>query len=217
MGIHQPATPAEKDLVDQMVAARWRILRLQAIESDLLDTRMRQKKESERKFPSGRIVRLSDAYTSEVNDSRAMALASRCEARFNRMYQSSYRVLRELQAARMKQSSEPAAPESTQPEPAAKAQSAEKIFDNKPKAAIISNAPDAFQASNAGKTDAETGGAGDPLAKNRESDASLGWETYKQSVVAAANSTPRRLVVPGTSEIRNPLLGRMSAARIFYH
>ena len=26
MEIHQPATPAEKDLVDQMVAARWRVL-----------------------------------------------------------------------------------------------------------------------------------------------------------------------------------------------
>ena len=44
MEIHQPATPAEKDLVDQMVAARWRVLRLQSIESGLLDSEMRQKK-----------------------------------------------------------------------------------------------------------------------------------------------------------------------------
>jgi hypothetical protein len=28
MEIHQPVTPAEMDLVDQMIAARWRILRL---------------------------------------------------------------------------------------------------------------------------------------------------------------------------------------------
>src|SRR5258705_13929380 len=49
MEIHQPATPAEKDLVDQMVAARWRILRLQGIESDILDSEMRQKAEIEPK------------------------------------------------------------------------------------------------------------------------------------------------------------------------
>src|SRR5882762_765859 len=43
MEIHQPATLAEKDLVDQMVAARWRILRLQSIETDVLATEMRQR------------------------------------------------------------------------------------------------------------------------------------------------------------------------------
>src|SRR5947208_7032502 len=53
MEIHQPATPAEKDLVDQMVAARWRVLRLQSIESGLLDSEMRQKKKLELEFPSG--------------------------------------------------------------------------------------------------------------------------------------------------------------------
>src|SRR5437667_11858733 len=47
MEIQQPATPAEKDLVDQMVAGRWRILRLQSIETDLLDTQMRRKQEIE--------------------------------------------------------------------------------------------------------------------------------------------------------------------------
>src|SRR2546422_9062588 len=45
MEIHQPATPAEKDLVDQMVAARWRILRLQSIEGQLLDAQMHREKE----------------------------------------------------------------------------------------------------------------------------------------------------------------------------
>src|SRR3989442_14450843 len=48
MEIHQPATPAEKDLVDQMVAARWRILRLQSIETDVLDTEMRRSQENQR-------------------------------------------------------------------------------------------------------------------------------------------------------------------------
>src|SRR6266705_3504940 len=115
--IHQPATPAEKDLVDQMVAARWRVLRLQSIESGLLDREMRKKKKHELEFPSGRSVTLSDAYQGQANGYTAMGLASRCESRFHRMYLSSYKVLRELQAARMKQSTQTAAPEPAQPEP----------------------------------------------------------------------------------------------------
>ena len=117
MEIHQPDTPAEKDLVDQMVAARWRVLRLQSIESGLLDSEMRQKKKLELEFPSGCSVTLSDAYQGQANGYTAMALASRCESRFHRMYLSSYKVLRELQAARAKQSTPPAVPEPTQPEP----------------------------------------------------------------------------------------------------
>src|SRR5882762_8326171 len=81
MEIHQPATPAEQDLVDQMVAARWRFLGLQAIESDLLDTELRRKKEIERRLDTGRRIQLSHAYTEQADDSRALALASRCESR----------------------------------------------------------------------------------------------------------------------------------------
>jgi len=152
MEIHQPATPAEKDLVDQMVAARWRILRLLSIETDLRDTEMRRKQEIERERDRHNIVRLSDTYSSEANHSRAMALASRCESRFNRMYQSSYKILRELQAVRPKQSNEPAAPEPTQPEPAI-GEPAEKKSYNEPKSPVVL-----------------AGGAGDSPAKNLESD-----------------------------------------------
>src|SRR6266567_629180 len=109
MEIHQPATPAEKDLVDQMIAARWRIIRLQSIESGLLDTEMRRRKRIEQKLETGHVVQLSDAYAEQANDSRAMALASRHESRLNRMYQSSYKVLRDLQASRLKQSTQPVA------------------------------------------------------------------------------------------------------------
>jgi hypothetical protein len=115
MEIHQPATPAERDLVDQMVAARWRILRLQSIESGLLDKELRRRKDIERRLDSGRVIQLSDAYTTQANDSRAMALASRHESRLNRMYQSSYKVLRELQASRLKESKQPATPEPALP------------------------------------------------------------------------------------------------------
>jgi hypothetical protein len=180
MEIHQPATPAEKDLVDQMVAARWRMRRLRSIESALLDTEMiTQKAALEEKFADcDRSVELAEAYTTQANKSRAMALASRCDSRLHRMYLSSYKVLRELQADRKKQSTEPA-PEPTQPEtppppvpvevakpepanpPAIRPtipQPAQKIFDNEPKTAVIPDIP---------------GGAGDSTAPKRGNNDSL--------------------------------------------
>src|SRR6266540_1598642 len=160
MEIHQPATPAEKDLVDQMVAARWRILRLQSIETDVLDTEMRRRQENQRERGRDDIIRLSNAYTTVADNSRAMALASRCESRFTRIYQSSYKILRELQAARAKQSTQPVAPEPTQPEPPPPEirnpaseilfppapparQPSEEICRNEPRAAVISDTSDA--------------------------------------------------------------------------
>src|SRR4029077_19317138 len=37
LGIHEPATPAENDLVEEMVAARWRIRRMWTIETNLFN------------------------------------------------------------------------------------------------------------------------------------------------------------------------------------
>jgi hypothetical protein len=180
MEIHQPATPAEKDLVDQMVAARWRILRLQSIETDVLDTEMRRRQENQRERGRDDIIRLSNAYTTVADNSRAMALASRCESRFTRIYQSSYKILRELQTAQAKQSTQPAAPvpiarDAAEP---AKTQPAQKIVDIKPRTAIVSNASDASKLvgqadSLPADADVKAGGAGDSPARNREGDASL--------------------------------------------
>jgi hypothetical protein len=140
MEIHQPATPAEKDLVDQMVAARWRMRRLRSIESALLDSEMiRQKAAIAEKFAQcDRGVQLSEAYSTQANQSRALALASRHESRLNRMYLSSYKVLRELQAARMKQSTQPEAPEPAKPEPPTPVK---QICDNEPKAGGAGDSP----------------------------------------------------------------------------
>jgi len=153
MQIHQPATPAEKDLVDQMVAARWRMRRLRSIESALLDSEMiRQKAAIAEKFAQcDRGVQLSEAYTTQANQSRAMALASRHESRLNRMYLSSYKVLRELQAVRMKQSTQPQAPEPTQPEPPtpprpSSQKPAQQICDNEPTTPVDSAAGERDQA-----------------------------------------------------------------------
>ena len=137
MEIHQPATPAEKDLVEQMVSARWRLRRIRSIESALLDGEMiRQKEAIAEKFAhcdTG--VQLAEAYTTQANQSRAMSLVSRYETRLHRMYHSSYKVLRELQAARTRQTTQPAAPEPTQPEPAIVRQPPQKNSQNEPSSA----------------------------------------------------------------------------------
>src|ERR1700724_548909 len=43
LGIHEPATPAETDLVEEMVACRWRTRRMWTIETGLLNAEMRTK------------------------------------------------------------------------------------------------------------------------------------------------------------------------------
>jgi hypothetical protein len=126
MEIHQPANAAEADLVDQMIAARWRILRLQSLETEILDNQMRKKHEIEKEYPSGRAVRLSAAYAWEVDSSRAIALAARSEARLTRLYQSNYKILRELQAARTQQ---------------AQPTEATKICNNEPRTTVKSDPP----------------------------------------------------------------------------
>src|SRR5260370_37154934 len=45
IAIHQPVTPPEKELVDQMAIARWRIRRFVAAETDLIDSEMVRNRE----------------------------------------------------------------------------------------------------------------------------------------------------------------------------
>src|SRR5712691_13364245 len=47
--MHQPATPAEQDLVDEMVAARWRINRIRTIGTVIMDCEMIRKKAKNKK------------------------------------------------------------------------------------------------------------------------------------------------------------------------
>ncbi len=117
---HQPATPAEQDLVDEMVAARWRIERIRTIETVIQDCEMiRKKSEIEKTFlqpDSG--VHLAMAFRTLAEESSCMALISRYETRLSRMYDRAYRALRQLQqqaAEPRKQKSEPKPPEPPKP------------------------------------------------------------------------------------------------------
>jgi hypothetical protein len=97
-GIHEPATPAEKDIVEEMVAARWRIRRMWTIETNLFNVEiLTQQSKTESQVPG---IHLAMAYRSLADDSRSLALASRYESRLQRLYDRAYKTLRELQQAR---------------------------------------------------------------------------------------------------------------------
>src|SRR5437016_3663839 len=117
---HQPATPAEQDLVNEMVAARWRINRIRTIETVIMDCEMvRKKAEVEKTFlqpDSG--IHMGMAFRTLAEESRSLSLCNRYESRFSRMYERAYRTLRELQqkaAEPKKQKSEPKPPEPPKP------------------------------------------------------------------------------------------------------
>src|ERR1700694_502632 len=72
LGIHEPATPAENDLVEEMVAARWRIRRMWTIETNLFNVEIQtQQSKTESQNPG---IHLAMAYRSLADDSRSLAL-----------------------------------------------------------------------------------------------------------------------------------------------
>jgi hypothetical protein len=98
LGIHEPATPAENDLVEEMFAARWRIRRLWTIETNQFNVEiLTQAAKIDSPDPG---IHLAMAYRALSDDSRSLALASRYEARLQRNYDRAYKTLRELQQAR---------------------------------------------------------------------------------------------------------------------
>src|ERR1700680_90814 len=113
---YQPGCPVEKDLVAEMVACRWRILRLRMMETALLDSEMqRELPEPETSTDPG--YRMAFAFRRLVDESRAISLISRYESRLHRIHERSHRTLRELQQTRKEQqSAEPPSPPPAAPE-----------------------------------------------------------------------------------------------------
>ena len=96
---YQPGSGVEEDLVTDMVACRWRMQRLRAIETSLIDSEM------DRDLPEGQTPedpghQLAFAFRRLVDESRAISLASRYEARLHRIHERTHRTLRELQQTR---------------------------------------------------------------------------------------------------------------------
>jgi hypothetical protein len=115
---YQPGSPVEGDLVAEMVAARWRMQRLRMIETALIDSEMDREPPSEtQQAPADPGYLIAFAFRRLVDESRAIALASRYESRLHRIHERSHRPLRELQQTRKEQTAEPVIPQSVQPSP----------------------------------------------------------------------------------------------------
>jgi CRISPR/Cas system-associated endonuclease Cas1 len=96
----QPQGPAELDLVQEMVNAKWRQRRLWAIETDLLEDEMLQQTAKLEKDGTGYdpITPLSFAYAELA--SKSLPFLSRHESRLERAYYRALKTLLELQRLR---------------------------------------------------------------------------------------------------------------------
>ncbi len=115
--IHQPATPPEKELVEQMAIARWRIRRFVGAETVLIDYEMvRNREKVDKEFgPTDSDVHLALAIRSLADESRCLSLMSRYESRLQRVHDKAYAALRELQQSRATSAGIPLAPDPAPP------------------------------------------------------------------------------------------------------
>jgi hypothetical protein len=97
---YQPGSPVEEGLVNEMVACRWRMLRLRLIETALIDSEMQREDLPESETTDDPAFQLAFAFRRLVDESRAISLASRYESRLHRIHERSHRTLRELQQSR---------------------------------------------------------------------------------------------------------------------
>jgi hypothetical protein len=111
----QPEGPIEHDLVEEMVAAKWRQRRLWAIEADLLEDEMIQQKAKLDADDSGydAITPLSFAYDALSNST--LSFLTRNESRLERTYIRALKMLLDLQ--RLRQSTNQNMQKRTQPNP----------------------------------------------------------------------------------------------------
>jgi hypothetical protein len=100
--MHKPVTLEEQDLVDEMISARWRILRALSIEVALIDTEMvTEEPKLKQKFvtiDTGMV--LSSAFRTLADESRSTALLSRYESRLRRIHKQAHAMLLRVQELR---------------------------------------------------------------------------------------------------------------------
>jgi hypothetical protein len=125
--IHQPATPPEKELVEQMAIARWRIRRFVNAETVLIDCEIvRNRDKVEKEFATiDSDVHVAMAIRSLADESRCLSLMSRYESRHQRVHDKAYAALRELQKSRASQPT-------PQPDPPPAPAVENKILRNEP-------------------------------------------------------------------------------------
>ena len=101
---YKPDGDDEIALVAEMAESRWRMIRLDGIETDMLVAEMsRLKSEPAR---GGEAKLLTRAFCSLADNSKGLALAARYQSREHRIHERLYRTLRELQRTRVSREKE---------------------------------------------------------------------------------------------------------------
>ena len=125
--LYLPASVVEVELVKSMIAARWRIGRLWTIEATLLDNQIANPQASEFEDTTAFDAldapsQMAQAFFQLADESHAMSLISRYEARLERTHARALSTLRELRErpipAPVSQPQPPAAAIEPEPRPA---------------------------------------------------------------------------------------------------
>src|SRR5437879_4145466 len=96
-----PSTAVEMDLVDTMAVARWRLLRLWGIETDLLSTELVRRADAiDAEFDDmGDGHRLAWVFQNIADNQHSLALLVRYEGALSRAYDRAFKQLQLLQVA----------------------------------------------------------------------------------------------------------------------
>jgi hypothetical protein len=100
LGRFRPSDDFETDLVEQMVAAKWRQRRLWCIETALLDHEMdKQEKELDEKYEQiDQETRLAIAFKGLTDKSNSLPLLTRYETRLHRQHEKALEQILSLRA-----------------------------------------------------------------------------------------------------------------------
>ncbi len=94
---HQPATPTERTLIENMAVARWRQQRVWTLETAGLTAEMRRPRYIEGEDPE---TQAFVAFRSLSDDSRTLELLNRYEARFERQFRAALMAFLNLRTKR---------------------------------------------------------------------------------------------------------------------
>src|SRR5205085_10562468 len=105
----QPENTVEMDLIDQMVAAQWRLRRIWRMQTAALDLQMdRQEAELAKSFQQiDQTTRATVAFTALANEEKSLELLLRYETAHTRMYQRALNMLLKLRKEHAKTEPEP--------------------------------------------------------------------------------------------------------------
>ena len=101
---YKPDGDDETALVAEMAESRWRMIRLDGIETDMLIAEMSRLKS--KPAPAGAAKLLTRAFCSLADKSKGLALAGRYQSREHRLHDRLYKTLRDLQRTRVSKESE---------------------------------------------------------------------------------------------------------------